>query len=188
MFANLEYQGLYVKVWSTSTSDSGNIAAALKWLFVSCECNNCSGVDTGKWRLGIDKVWRHGWAHCWNRDFHVSMSECPMQWHPALKTREEGKGRVRFIQQSFAERSLKPTRNAELSQRFQHTGALYSQKMQHARAHKVALKHILQMQVGPNKVERPHAHTKRERGKRNSTFILSKGLGLHGFPSNHAPP
>lgn len=91
---------LYVKVWWTSTSDSGNTAVALKWLFVPCKCNNCCDVDTGKWRPGIDKVWRHGWAHCWNRDFHVSMSECPMQWQPAQKTREEGKGRGRFIQQN----------------------------------------------------------------------------------------
>lgn len=164
MFANLEFQELYVKIWSTSTSESGNNAVALKWLFESCKCNNCRGVDTGKWRPGIDKVWRHGWAHCWNRDFHVSMSECPMQWRPAQKTREEGKGRGRFILQSFAEWSLKPNFPSD-SNILESCTVKKCNMQQHT---KVALKHILQMQVGTNKVERPHTHTKREREGRES--------------------
>lgn len=45
--------------------------------------------------------------------------------------------------------------------------------MQHATAHKVALKHILQMQVGTNKMERPHAHTKREREREEKLYLYS---------------
>lgn len=34
------------------------------------------------------------WAHCWNRDFHISMSVCPMPRHRAGKQEGRGKGEL----------------------------------------------------------------------------------------------